>query len=66
MFAGPLPMAIVCPDCGVTTRDLGVALLARSGRLGRCAGCAQPRLVVCSAPPLAGVPAVAAVYSARH
>jgi hypothetical protein len=57
-------MAVVCPDCGVTTRDTGVALLARSGRLGRCAGCAQPRLVACSMLPLTGVPAVAAVRSA--
>jgi hypothetical protein len=57
-------MAVVCPDCGVTTRDPSVALLARSGRLGRCAGCAQPRLVACSVLPLAGVPAVAAGCSA--
>jgi hypothetical protein len=57
-------MAIVCPDCGVTTRDPGVALLARSGRLGRCAGCARPRLVACSVLPLTGVPAAAAVCSA--
>jgi hypothetical protein len=57
-------MAIVCPDCGVTTRDPGMALLARSGRLGRCTGCARPRLVACSVLPLIGVPAVAAVCTA--
>jgi hypothetical protein len=57
-------MSVVCPDCGVTTRDPGVALLARSGRLGRCAGCAQPRLVACSVLPLIGMPAVAAGCSA--
>jgi hypothetical protein len=57
-------MAIVCPDCGVTTRDPGVTMVARSGRLGHCAGCAQPRLVACSVLPPTGVPAVAAVCTA--
>jgi hypothetical protein len=39
-------------------------MLARSGRLGRCAACAQPRLVAWSVLPLTGVPASAAVCSA--
>jgi hypothetical protein len=41
-----------------------VATLGRSGRLGRCAGCARPRLVAESVSPPAGMPAVAAILPA--
>jgi hypothetical protein len=59
-----LPMSIVCPDCGATSRDASVATLGRSGRLGRCAGCAHQRLVADSVLPYTGMPEVTAILSA--
>jgi hypothetical protein len=59
-----LPMSIFCPDCGAAPRDASAATLGRSGRLGRCAGCAHQRLVADSVLPYAGMPEAAATLSA--
>jgi len=63
--AGPLlPMSIYCPDCGASSYEAGVVTLGRSGRLGRCAGCAHPRLVAESVLPPTRMLAVAAILPA--
>jgi hypothetical protein len=38
-------MSIECSHCGATRYGANASAVARSGRLGRCAACAQPRLV---------------------
>jgi hypothetical protein len=64
MVRALLPMSIVCPDCGATSRDASVAALGRSGRLGRCAGCAHRRLVADSVLPYTWMSEVTAIRSA--
>jgi hypothetical protein len=64
MVRALLPMSIVCPDCGATSRDASVATLGSSGRLGRCAGCARQRLVADSVLPYTGTPKAAAILCA--
>jgi hypothetical protein len=46
-----LSMSIECSHCGATRYDASAAAFARSGWQGRCAACAQPRLVTGAAAP---------------
>jgi hypothetical protein len=40
-----LSMSTECSHCGATRYDANASTVARSGRLGRCAACTQPRLI---------------------
>jgi hypothetical protein len=51
MLLALLSMSIECSHCGATRYDASAAAFARSGWLGRCAACAQPRLVAGAAAP---------------